>query len=395
MMADSELTIYGIISSVFVFLIGFGICLKIGKIFDLKKIRVFYLYAWHSAFCFLACWYSLNFVSDAWGYYEKAQEGVWGIGLGTGFVEFLTTFFHRILKLSFVGIFLVFNLFGVIGLLGFDAGLRKATALKRKPVKILATAIVFLPSISFWSSSIGKDAISFMAVGVALWSSLCFRNRVFALFIAILLMMLVRPHIALIMLVAWVLAVAIDPLTSKKRKAIILAIFLCGLLFFVPFVLNYSGYSEIIGIGELSEFIEARQGYNMDGGGGVDISNMGLFAQLTSYMFRPFVHEVNNVFSAAAAFDNLILIGLFFVGIFAMLKGSIETAGESRAFLWVYSLLVWLLLATTTSNMGIALRQKWMFAPMLIFLMISVMGKNSIEGFGGKSKILSAGGCRD
>jgi len=33
-------------------------------------------------------------------------------------------------------------------------------------------------------------------------------------------------------------------------------------------------------------------------------------------------------------------------------------------------------LAMTTANLGIAIRQKWMFAPMLIFLLISLVGKN-------------------
>jgi hypothetical protein len=43
--------------------------------------------------------------------------------------------------------------------------------------------------------------------------------------------------------------------------------------------------------------------------------------------------------------------------------------------MWVYVFGSWLILAMTTANMGIALRQKWMFAPMLIFLLISVIGR--------------------
>lgn len=41
--------------------------------------------------------------------------------------------------------------------------------------------------------------------------------------------------------------------------------------------------------------------------------------------------------------------------------------------------MVWLIFATTTANLGIAVRQKWMFAPMLIFLLLSVTGIRKVN----------------
>jgi len=37
------------------------------------------------------------------------------------------------------------------------------------------------------------------------------------------------------------------------------------------------------------------------------------------------------------------------------------------------------MLATTTANLGIAMRQKWMFLPCLIFLLLSVIGAKNKE----------------
>ena len=63
------------------------------------------------------------------------------------------------------------------------------------------------------------------------------------------------------------------------------------------------------------------------------------------------------------------------MGGYALIKKKAKNFTENRKFMWVYAGLAWLVLAMTTANLGIAVRQKWMFAPMLIFLLISLIGK--------------------
>lgn len=41
--------------------------------------------------------------------------------------------------------------------------------------------------------------------------------------------------------------------------------------------------------------------------------------------------------------------------------------------MWWYALIAWVLLSMTTANLGIAMRQKWMFVPVLVFLLISII----------------------
>jgi hypothetical protein len=43
--------------------------------------------------------------------------------------------------------------------------------------------------------------------------------------------------------------------------------------------------------------------------------------------------------------------------------------------MWLYVLITWTVLAVTTANLGISLRQKWMFAPVLMFLLLSRIGR--------------------
>jgi len=302
------------------------------------------------------------------------MEGVWELGVGTSFIEFLLSIFIWVFGLSYVGSFFVFNILGVFGLLAFESSLSYITREKNKFLKILATTIVFLPSVSFWSSAIGKDSISFMAVGFALWSSLFLKSRIMFMLFSIFLMLLIRPHISLIMLMALAAALIYDPVFPKKWKVALGGLMVLGFILLTPFVIDYAGYVDRINIDDLLVFVETRQGFNVDGGGGIDISNIGIIEKLLTYMFRPSILDVSNIYFAAAAFDNLLIFGIFLWGLLSVFKKNKVEIGSDTIFMWVYVVIIWVLLAMTTSNMGIALRQKWMFAPMLIYLMISLIG---------------------
>jgi hypothetical protein len=99
--------------------------------------------------------------------------------------------------------------------------------------------------------------------------------------------------------------------------------------------------------------------------------------QLFTYLFRPLPFEAHNVSALAASLDNVMLLLLFIMGGWGLFRKRLtgQLLNHNRIFLWAYCLATWLILAMTTANLGIAVRQKWMFAPMLIFLLISVIGR--------------------
>ena len=228
---------------------------------------------------------------------------------------------------------------------------------------------------SFWSSALGKDAISFMATGLALWSSLKLSRRGLLMTFAILSMLVVRPHMAGIMVIGIAISALMDPQASALKKSVFGFAAAGAAVALVPFALRYAGVGEMVDVEALTDYIDKRQSYNTEGGGGVDLASMSLPMQLFTYLFRPVLFEARSVFELAASLDNLILLILFFFGGVALLRGRKSGFGENRTFMWTYALGAWLILALTTANLGIALRQKWMFVPMLIFLLISVIGK--------------------
>lgn len=361
-----------VVSALLVFIAGIGVARTAARLFHTPGRRVVLLYAWHTAFCIIYALYTLDNVSDARGYYEAALQGNIIFSFGSAAVESITYFCVVVLGLSFLGTFLFYNIFGFIGLVAFDASLRVATADKSRNVRRLATVIILLPSISFWSSAIGKDSLSFLAVNLALWAALNFKRRSWLMVFAVLIMLLVRPHMAGIMIMALAGSQLIQRKVPLGRRLVFGGLALAASAVMVPLALDYAGVGSQASADDVMTYIEHRQQENIDGGSSVDIASMSLPMQLFTYLFRPLPFEAGSVFALAASADNTILCFLFVTGAWRILKRSRQTLMGNRAFMWLYAMLAWAILASTTANLGISMRQKWMFAPILIYLLISL-----------------------
>jgi hypothetical protein len=365
-------SVWHLLSASIVFFIGAFFSNLIAKRFSTGSRRAFTLYFWHTFFSIFYLWVSSTNASDAVWYFDEASTS--NFSFGSGGVVYLTGFLVEFFGLSILGAFLFFNIFGVVGLLAFDASLRIAAHDKPKYVQSLSSIVVFLPSVSYWSSAIGKDSLSFMAAGLALWAALALSRRWLLMAFAVAVMLVVRPHIAGIMVIAWTSAIFLSRRTSILKKIFLGFLSVTASIVILPLGSQYAGTGEIVNVARAIEYIDERQNYNMEGSGGIDISTMNPAMQMFTYMFRPSLAEATSAFGLAASIENLFLLYLFIMGGWAMLLGRKSQLGESRIFMWAYGLLAWLILAMTTANLGIALRQKWMFAPMMIFLLISVIG---------------------
>ncbi len=373
-------TYYQIFSSLAILLLGIGISAIHAKWFHLPVRRTLGLYCWHTMFCMVYAQYVLNYGGDAVDYYLKSLDPGIPFSLGTAAVIQLARFFSSFLGLSFLGVFLVFHMFGFVGLLAVDASLRTATWNKSKTWRRLATVIVLLPSVSFWSSAIGKDSLSFMAAGLALWAALDMRRRTLIMASAVFVMLFVRPHMAGIIVGSIGVSMLVQSRVSFAKRLLLVGVSLAGAVMMLPHALDYSGLGMNINMDSITTYIEVRQSHNLDGGGGIDISGMNLPMKMFTYLFRPLPFEAHNVFALMASLDNVILLGLILCGAWKIHgRGRQLAIFDYRAFLWIYSLVSLGVLSSTTANLGISVRQKWMFAPMLIYLSLSVLGKKQIR----------------
>lgn len=346
--------------------LGAALSIRAGRYFDIGSKRSLTIYLWHSIFCGVYLWYSLNGVADSTNYYLWSLEDV-NFDVGTGFVVYITSFLTQILGFSYTASFLFFNIIGFIGVAAMDGALKAASQEKKRIVKQCSSIIAFLPGVNFWSTAIGKDSLSFLAVGLILWGILNFRRRYIVLIFAILIQFFIRPHVAALILLSFGIALVFDRKTSIKFRALAAVVIIPTLIAAIPFAIDYAG-ATAGSFDEMNDYIESRQDANMDGGGAVDISAMNPAMKIFTYIFRPLFSDGTNFTMIVASFENLFLLILTMILFNAYQRKHRTNAG---GFLIVYSVLVLLVFSFTTANLGIAMRQKWVFLPMLILYMVT------------------------
>lgn len=363
--ADS---VWHITSAFIAFLLGIFIIIYIHQIVRLSSKIMFYLYIWHTIICMYYFWYSLNNTADSTLYYLRSLTYENGLDVGTKGIYALASLFSAGLGMSYGGVFLIFNIFGVVGLLFFAAALVETTWFLSRWCKSLALLVLFLPGLSFWSSAIGKDSLSFMGTGLLCWAALDMRRRYLAIIISILVFLLARPHIAGVLLISLFIASTIAMNMSIVKRIGLLAVLMPIVVAGLTFGLQYAGLGGVQSIEDVETYIDRRQGYNMGGGSSIDIASMSVPMRVFSYMFRPLPIEASGLLGLVVSLENTLLILIVFYAVCRAVKAPSVIDRSARMFLLVFSIISLMILANTTANLGIAIRQKWMFSPMLIVM---------------------------
>lgn len=370
---DFSSTPFQMFSAALVLIMGLFVVAWMARLLGTPLMRAFVLYFWHTAFCIVNFLLSLESPSDSAFYYTSSLYPDVEFGLGSKAVSYITSFFSSWLGFSYLGVFLLFNIFGAVGLLAYDAALRRAVIGKGLYLRLMVMALVFMPSVSFWSCALSKDAITFMAIGLILWSAADFGKRLPLIAFSVGCIFLVRPHIAAVLLMAVAIAFLFYRRIPLAQRAMLGVVVLVSAALLAPLVLSYVGFGDGVSSDAVSDFVELRQSYYQDTNAGIDISSMSLPMQMFTYVFRPLPFEANSLFSLVASSENAFLLLIFILGAVACLRKRGAALPESWIFLVVYAVSAWIVLAMTTANLGIAVRQKWMFAPMLILLVLSAL----------------------
>lgn len=372
-------TPWQIISAIIAFISGLILAHVQKRIFRVPVALSMSMYIWHTFFCIFYMLYSFNNTADATSYYihSKVYQGF--SFTGTDFIYFLTSIFSNTMSMSYGGTFLVYNIFGFIGMVSLSSAFLEVTNGAKRGVIIFLLAALFLPGLSFWSSAIGKDALTFMGAGLACWAVLNLGRRYPAMAFAFLVILVARPHIAGILAASLGLTLVLFLRTGIMAKFFTLALTAPLALGAVIFGLDYAGVGDPTSLESISERIAVQQGHNLEGGSSVSITDMSVPMRLVTYMFRPMLLDASGALGLVASFENLALLSIFLIAVFGALGNTSSLSRFHIFFFLTFSIITWTILANTTANSGIAIRQKWMFVPMMLTLALSVMGRPRIS----------------
>jgi hypothetical protein len=311
---------------------------------------------------------------------------------GTAFAEVVTGFIYAPYTPSMLGGFLIFSTLAFIGLmLFFFAG---RLWLKGYQLKMYGIAVFFAPSLIFWPSSIGKDALMVFFLGIAAYGAsrlLKFYQFSSLLLIApgLYLASSIRAHIAAVMGLAIVLAAFLGKAPKKyrgsaKRAIMILACAGGAALSVMTFSTTF-GVSVDGGEGTTTpdQFLSDVSDQTATGGSEVEGGAVGSPAQLPGaiikVLFRPLIYEAGNAQALLSALEGTALLLITIWNLPAMWRNKRRLREKPyllMAFFYTGGFIVGF---SAILNLGLLARQRVQVLP-LFFILIAGLAWDETKG---------------
>jgi hypothetical protein len=318
----------------------------------------------------------------SWSLPEDALEP------GTRFTEFLTGVVFTVYGPNEIIGYLVFSLLAFVGMVLLFHAFRLAVpdgAHHRYLVLIL-----FLPTMLYWPSTIGKDAWVVFTLGVAAYGAariLRRRSIGYPLVVgALVAMAMVRPHMAALFAVSFMLAYVVragDRTIRHSALGWLVGLALIG----VGVGVALTNFSEEMGRSDteddaamtdrvradVDEIFERTDRLTRDGGGEFasrPVRNpMDLIHAAITVPFRPFPPEAHNVQSQLASLEGLLLLALALAALPRLSTLPHRLLRTPYAALAATYTLGFIVAFSNVGNFGILTRQRAQLLPMLLVLL--------------------------
>jgi hypothetical protein len=299
--------------------------------------------------------------------------------IGTGFIEIATGWLYALTGNTIVGGYLVYSWLGFWGLYFFYRAFR--TAVPGGDYRRYAYLVFFLPSLLFWSSSIGKEAWMTFCLGIAAYGvarMLTYqRGGIVMLLAGLGGTMLVRPHVSLVVFLALFAAFILRPprkpsITSPIAKVGGLILLVLVGVFVLSQVQNFFGVDKLDDSG-VQSVLDYTTKQSSEGGSEFQAEQVsgpiGFVSATMAVVFRPWPYEAHNLMAALASMEGVVILGLFVTSYRRL--GALPRAMVKIpyvAFSVVFSL-GFIFAFASVGNFGIMVRQRVQLLPLLIVIL--------------------------
>jgi hypothetical protein len=325
--------------------------------------------------------YTQTNASDASLYYMDPYNMMEnGFGLSTQFVVWIVQIIKGVVGGTYLDYFLLFQAVGFFGLAILMRIMEEIFLEMDTPQPRLSYALLFLPGLHFWTSAIGKDAPLFTAICLAIWASMQLSRRFIPLGIAIAIMILVRPYIALVAMVALAVMFIGNKRIHVALRLVLGAVAIVGAVLAATTVQSAFNI-DVTNADSVSEFLARREALieNVDASGNTAV-NAALPLRILSLLFRPLFFDAQGWFAYIASLESV--VALVAVGYLLLhLRSSIRLsrAAPFLRFGMTLTIGVTFLLGLTYFNVGLGLRQRTMIMPGLLVLVIALRAVRAVH----------------
>ena len=299
--------------------------------------------------------------------------------LGTGFVSMVTGILYFVIGPTLYGGALVFALLAVVGSFFYYKAFGVAFP---QGNKVLFALLVFLyPSLLYWPSLQGKDAllvfcIGLFAYGLALQLRVGGVKGMILLGLGIAGVLLIRTHIAAMLMVPAGMAIAVRSFSSghlSLPSRVAMLVIMAGLCWWT--ISNTADFLELdsLSLAATLEYYDERLEDGFGGGSAYHPPSLtdplGFPKQVITVLFRPFPWETHSLEALVLSLEGAGLLALT-IWRFSGLRHAIASVRSDPFLLFILLyILIFMLVFMSISNFSILGRQRLMMLPFFFMLL--------------------------
>jgi hypothetical protein len=279
-----------------------------------------------------------------------------------------------------LGGFFLFAALSFIGQLALFAAFRRWAPSYQ--LKSFAIFILFLPTYVFWPSSIGKDAVMVLGLGIAAYCvARCmeaYETRwLVGAGLALAGIGLIRVHIAVLFVGALLMTAIIAKPMSRapgvglRRLTLIVLLAISGFVVLNAFQARYG--TNLLEVGDVESFSESvvdRTSKGTTVPGGAVTSPADVPEAIMFVLFRPYIWEAGEFQILVSALETTLLLGLLIWKLPAMYRNRRRWRSNSLVVFSTFYVLAFSIAFSVVRNLGLIARQR---TQVLAFLLIVIV----------------------
>ena len=301
---------------------------------------------------------------------------------GTAFMNFCTGLLFAVTGPTMLGGFVVCAALGFVGSWFFYKAFR--ISFPEGDARLFSLLIFLLPSMWYWPSSLGKDGLIVLFLGIATYGfALILRGRLLhGFWVAgggIAGTVMIRPPMAAALVVAAAAAVLLRPARVRSIQAqALLYLVLVPVLVVMSAVTIQSARTYIHSDDPVAAFeAQQTQTFGAQGGGSnfsasSPFTPKGLPIAIVTVNFRPFPYEAGGLLPAIASLEGVVLLWLAFRRRHQLIAGLRTWHSNGMVILAFLAWFSFSVILSSLPNFGLLARQRTQALPYLFMLLAMV-----------------------
>lgn len=302
---------------------------------------------------------------------------------GTGTIRYLSGVVNVFTGSNYIATFLLFAAVAFVGQCFFLLAMRPA--LNDKQFRLLCIGVMLSPTLAFWPSSIGKESMSLLGIGLGAYGAALLYDRRWRGVPYVLLgsfaVGMVRPHVALILLAGLTVGLMARRAHTRGRLLTHLAflvIVIVGAMAMAGASATLFGLESFDGVSDVNAALDFAQERTSQDAAQFVAARVASPADypwaFVTVLFRPFPWEAGNASSMISAIESMALLVTLVVALPGIARQSAQLLQRGQLLYTVAFTAVFVYLFSAIGNFGILSRQRAQVIPFLLVFLAFGMG---------------------